>query len=582
MQTKVPHKKGTFLPTSYPQGNRFSLAKWAPFEYIVDNTMLSNYHTLGYIASLLKESLTGRKISQIYTQNPEEMVIGFEPEAPVLVFSGQANTNALYLHNRYARARSNSADVLPGAVGGTVADVLIHPADRVVFLLLSSGRLLFQFFGTRANALLVGDGNMVIDSFLPSRHAPGSTFQERTTEVLYDLAALPGRLHESGTTLLPPALRSALPALGPTLVQELLCRASLSPSAQASALAEPEIARLTAELRDLMQEMTTPRCRVYFDTHGTPQVFSLVPLRHLSDCPVREFDDPHEALRFFVGRRHAAAEIGQQLAALRTPLRQQRDRLQRSLQAMEAEAQEAERAADYERAGTLLLQHLDRVQKGDAVALLDGQRITLDRALTPTGNAQRYFEKAKRSRTASAEKATRIGPARQRLAEASALLEDLDGISSVEEFRHFQQRNAPSLELFGLSEKAKQRAEIPFRTFTVEGGFDVWVGKSSENNDLLTLRHAKPDDLWFHARGSSGSHVVLRVASSRGDPGKRALEQAAAIAAFFSKMKHASIVPVAMTKRKYVRKPKGAPAGTVVIERERVLFVAPALPPEHM
>jgi predicted ribosome quality control (RQC) complex YloA/Tae2 family protein len=122
------------------------------------------------------------------------------------------------------------------------------------------------------------------------------------------------------------------------------------------------------------------------------------------------------------------------------------------------------------------------------------------------------------------------------------------------------------------------QAEVPFRTFTVAGGFQVWVGKSSESNDLLTLKYAKPSDLWFHTRASSGSHVVLRMGTGKGEPGKRAIEEAASIAAFYSKMKTAKHVPVAMTKRKYVRKPRGAPAGTVTIEREKLLFVNPKLP----
>jgi predicted ribosome quality control (RQC) complex YloA/Tae2 family protein len=114
----------------------------------------------------------------------------------------------------------------------------------------------------------------------------------------------------------------------------------------------------------------------------------------------------------------------------------------------------------------------------------------------------------------------------------------------------------------------------------VEGGFEVWAGKSSENNDLLTLHHAKPNDLWFHARGSSGSHVLLKVGSGKGEPGKKAKEQAAGIAAYYSKMKNAKMVPVAMTEKKYVRKPKGAPPGTVVLEREKVVFAEPSLPKE--
>ena len=551
------------------------MAKWGPFEYIVDNSMLSNYHTLGYIATLLQPALQGRRISQIFTQNPDEAVFTFEAEAPALVFSCQPNSNAVYLHDRFARARSNSTDVLPDAVGRTIANVRIHPADRVIILELTSGRsLLLQFFGARANALVIDSEGIVTDAFHHSRQSSGTP----GGEVLYDIAGLPDRLRSSGTEQISTVLRSSMPSLGTTLLRELLHRTSLPPETRASDLDDERVSHLIAELQRLLGEISTPRCRVYFDSRGVPAVFSLIPLQHLVGSTVREFDDPHAAIRFFLARRRATAELSEQLSSLRTPLRQQSNRLQRTLLAMETEARESERADEYEKLGHILLAHLDAIHKGDAVALLDGERIPLDRALTPARNAQRFFEKAKRSRTAAAEKAARIGPARKRLAAATALLDALDAVSSADEFRLFHQEHASALELFGLSEKALERAALPFRVFTVDGGFEVWVGKSSENNDLLTLHHAKPNDLWFHARGSSGSHVILKPASGKGEPGKRAIEQAAAIAAYFSKMKNASIVPVAMTERKYVRKPKRAPAGTVTIERERVLFVTPALP----
>jgi predicted ribosome quality control (RQC) complex YloA/Tae2 family protein len=118
----------------------------------------------------------------------------------------------------------------------------------------------------------------------------------------------------------------------------------------------------------------------------------------------------------------------------------------------------------------------------------------------------------------------------------------------------------------------------PFRVFTVDGGFQVWAGKSGENNDLLSTRHTAKNDLWFHVRGISGSHVVIKMGTGRGEVSRRAKEQAAAIAAYYSKMKKARHVPVIMCEGKFVRKPKGAPAGTVTVERETVLFVDPALP----
>ena len=119
---------------------------------------------------------------------------------------------------------------------------------------------------------------------------------------------------------------------------------------------------------------------------------------------------------------------------------------------------------------------------------------------------------------------------------------------------------------------------MPFRVFTVDGGFEVWAGKSSENNDLLTTRHARPNDLWFHARGAGGSHVVLRVGTGKGEISRKAKEQAASVAAYYSKMKNSGLVPVAMTEKKYVHKRKGTPAGTVMVERETVLLVPPQLP----
>jgi predicted ribosome quality control (RQC) complex YloA/Tae2 family protein len=579
LQTEVPHKKGTAIHTSYPHPIGFLLAKSGPFEYIVDNNMLSNYHTLGYIASSLDTALGGKRIFQIFTQNPDEMVVSFEPGDPFLIFSCQAGSNTLYLHDHFARARSNTVDVLPDAAGRTISRVQIHPADRVITLQFSSGgRLLLQFFGAQANALVIDDTSRVINAFRHPRDLIGTTVLERSEELLYDPSALQEHLRTAGTAQLASVLRSSMPALGATLMRELLHRSSLSPELPSSQLDDVQRAALSRELHTMLTELSVPRCRVYLNSRGVPTLFSLIPLRHAAQSAECLFDDIHAGIRFFITRRRLATETGEQFTSLQASLRRQRDRIQRALRAMEEDTRDNARTAEYEQYGHAILAHLHDIHKGDDAFLLDGNRIPLDRALSPAQNAQRYFEKVKRLRTAAAEKVARIDPARGQLAVVLTLLEKLDSLSSSEDLRLFRQQHASALDLLGLSEKAKKRAELPFRVFTVDGDFQVWVGKSSQNNDLLTLHHAKPNDLWFHARGSSGSHVVLKIASGKGDPSKKAKEEAAAIAAYYSKMKTASLVPVAMTERKYVRKPKGAPAGTVILERERVLFVAPALP----
>ncbi|NWG28118.1 MAG: DUF814 domain-containing protein, partial [Ignavibacteriaceae bacterium] len=112
----------------------------------------------------------------------------------------------------------------------------------------------------------------------------------------------------------------------------------------------------------------------------------------------------------------------------------------------------------------------------------------------------------------------------------------------------------------------------------IEGKYKVFVGKDSKSNDLLTTRFAKQNDYWFHARGSSGSHVVLRVENTKETISKNILKKAAALAAYHSKAKTAGIVPVAYTLKKYVVKKKGDPSGTVRLLREDVLLVKPEIP----
>ena len=127
-------------------------------------------------------------------------------------------------------------------------------------------------------------------------------------------------------------------------------------------------------------------------------------------------------------------------------------------------------------------------------------------------------------------------------------------------------------------DKSDKKEKIPFRVIIVDAGFEVWAGKSSENNDLLSTEYCAPNDLWFHARGSGGSHVVLKENASLGDFTKKSIEHAAQIAAYYSKQRNASKVSVAFTLAKFVKKPSGVPSGTVYIQFENIVKVKPCLP----
>ena len=127
-------------------------------------------------------------------------------------------------------------------------------------------------------------------------------------------------------------------------------------------------------------------------------------------------------------------------------------------------------------------------------------------------------------------------------------------------------------------ERDDRRHEPACWRYELPGGWLVLAGKSALDNDLLTFRTARPGDLWFHLKGMAGSHVLLT--GGEGDPPAAAIRAAAAIAAWHSKARRAGQVTVIYTGAGQVRKPKGAPPGTVTTRREQKIKVRPALPGE--
>ncbi|HEX5408858.1 MAG TPA: NFACT RNA binding domain-containing protein [Gemmatimonadaceae bacterium] len=113
-----------------------------------------------------------------------------------------------------------------------------------------------------------------------------------------------------------------------------------------------------------------------------------------------------------------------------------------------------------------------------------------------------------------------------------------------------------------------------FRTYRSSGGLDIWVGRGAASNDELTFHAAAPEDVWLHARDNAGAHVVLRWQHHDAPP-ERDLGEAAMLAAWHSKSRGSAVVPVDWTRRKYVRKPRGAAPGLVVVQRCRTVFARP-------
>ena len=113
--------------------------------------------------------------------------------------------------------------------------------------------------------------------------------------------------------------------------------------------------------------------------------------------------------------------------------------------------------------------------------------------------------------------------------------------------------------------------------YTLPGGWVVLAGRTDRDNELLSLKLARPNDWWFHVRGMPGSHVILQVPAGE-EPDRETVRAAAAVAAWHCKKREARTVAVTATRARHGSKPRGAPPGTVSIRREVVLNVRPAVP----
>jgi predicted ribosome quality control (RQC) complex YloA/Tae2 family protein len=553
--------------------------------------MITNYYTIAQVVRELQAAVADKTIAELFSQQRGELVITFADSPAVVVISCEPSNNFILVRKNYSRARRNSLDLFPSLRNVIVENISIHPNDRAVSFHIANGRrFIVELFGSRANVVLVDEANIIVDAFLKKKLLIGQQHEERPVVSSQRSREDFQKQLAAAATTLSAQLKKMFPQFGNVLIKEILFLAGFEPNRPASALTETETQRLfdtVEKLIDELQNAVTPR--IYFD-EIIPVQLSIIALNHLREYRIQEFASVSEAIQIYLASEHREQHFASEKELLAHAVEREAEQLERTLVKLHAEEITPQQAETYEKFGKLLTTQIHLLHKGNSEAVVEDVlsgtneliSIPLDVHLSPAKNAERYFEKAKKIRRNAEEQSARIKELSEQQQIFAKLTELLDDITSTETLRQFQDEQRTLLAQVGIkiskSGEAKKEEPLPFRVFTVAGGFQVWAGKSSENNDLLTTRHTAKNDLWFHARGVGGSHVVLKLGTGKGEVSKQAIAQAASIAAYYSKMKNASMVPVTMCEGKFVRKPKGVPAGTVYVEREQTIFAEPALP----
>ena len=289
----------------------------------------------------------------------------------------------------------------------------------------------------------------------------------------------------------------------------------------------------------------------------------------------------------------AAADLV--LTRNRSALGRRRKIVDRLVENLARDLANADQGENHRRKAEALAANLHTLRQGAAeielADLTDASplHIALDPARSPAANMEAWFRRARK-----ADKGREIIRARhdEAVAAGAALYEAGerllqaagDSATPLERLANLWQWRQENADLFpaGTTRSrahAPEEPSRPFRRYLIDGQWEVWVGRNNKENDELTHRAAHNRDIWLHAQGVSGSHVIVRTGGHPERVPRPVLEKAAALAALNSKGRHAGLVPVIHTEKRYVRKPRKAPAGTAVCLQDRSLFVAPGIMP---
>lgn len=262
-------------------------------------------------------------------------------------------------------------------------------------------------------------------------------------------------------------------------------------------------------------------------------------------------------------------------------LRKSIKKLRRRIEAWHEDLAKAEKYKTYNRYGELIKANLGIIRKGqtDVVVVdyfdeeLPSLTIPLDQAKTPQGNMDDYFRKHRKHLAAERELRPRIG-------EGERALETFQGELTAVEQGTWQPPEKPHQVIrtragsrTGAGKGRQEQRQGPFRRFISSDGLAIYVGRNARENDELTFGLAKSDDLWLHARGTPGSHVVVRMEKGS-DPPPETIRDAATLALLYSDLKKSGKGDVIYTRRKWVKKAKGQAPGAVIVTQEKSMHIS--------
>ncbi len=534
--------------------------------------MYKSYYYLNRLTIELKSLLSGKKILSIFSQEKDRLIIHlFKDEDIYMEFSVNHSEPFINVRSKFSRARKNTVTFFDELIEAVIDNVLIACDDRIIRIVTDKGDLFFTIRGKYTNLFL--KSNNGIQSFKNEDEGILSrTLIEFSEKKYTDQFIYPDNNLITGKDI--SEIRKDFRFIGREIENEVKAR-------------KTETDKDSELLLLVLKNIASDKPAVFFDDKSNEVHIGFSSLKIFSGFNKESYDNFPVAFNNFLTKKYQSEEKFDKLKKVNSFIDKELKKLSSRLNNLLTVIEKGSQKEEYNKIANLILINLNNIKSGaseielsDIYEINDPDKkiiIKLDSKLSPQKNADKYFEKAKDSKIKFVKSKKMYADSNKEFEKIKYLQQRILQDNSIEEINKIMKELKMKDEVRSNSD---DDLSSKFKHYLIENKYHVYVGKDSQNNDLLTTKFAKQNDYWFHARSVSGSHVILSVENTKEAIPKNILKKIASLAAYHSKAKTAGIVPVSYTLKKYVVKRKGMPTGQVSLLKEEVLLVKPAIPLE--
>lgn len=569
----------------------------------------------GVFLRLVKNELSpliDGRVDKIYQPSREELVIGIRTRdgSYRLLFNTGAGTARVHV----TKAEIENPKVPPmfcmfmrkHLSSGRLVDIRQDSFERILYFDFDSANemgdicrltLAVEIMGRHSNLILINSEGKIVDSIKRVGQdmsavrmvLPGMAYtlppREKRLSLLDDSAEdICGEVKKYPTLSLPKALMKAIEGISPVFAREAEFFAGRGRELVVNEMDSDTFDRLAFYLKKTAEEIRNGENKytVVKTKEGLFKDFCFTSINQYGSLMVtKQLDSPSETLDYFYSERDRAARMKQRAQDLFKFLVNTSDRIARRTANQREKLKECAERDKLKKYGDLLMANLYRLEKGQGTAEVEDYydekcpliKIPLDKRLTPSQNAQKYYKEYRKADTAEKKLKVLISQGEEELEYIDSVFDSLTRAQSENDVIQLRLELAEQGYIKSSKLKGKPPKSLPPIKFISSDGFEIRVGRNNKQNDKLTCKDSEKQDIWLHTQGITGSHTVI---SCHGEtPPDRTIEEAAIIAAYHSKGRNSSHVPVDYTLIKNVKKPNGAKPGMVIFTNNRTLFVKP-------